>query len=137
MRFSQKQRRVPVINIISLIDILCILLIFFIVTTVFKKDETMFDMTVPPAGTATNVAQGQIPPTTLYLTKEGKMYLGAEPVEPSRLADMLKARIARDPKFKLALKADEDAPFKMILKINDAASQVGLANIPTYAAEKK
>ena len=136
MRFSNKPRRMPVINIISLIDILCILLIFFIVTTVFRKDESMLSITVPPSDRATNVPPHEVPPTTLYVTKEGKMFLGAEPVEPSRLVDMLKMRVAKDPKFRLALRPDEDAPIKVIFKINDAAAQVGLVNIPTYVAEK-
>jgi biopolymer transport protein ExbD len=47
MAFYTKVKRPPVINIISLIDILCILLIFFVVTTEFKKNEAQVQIQLP------------------------------------------------------------------------------------------
>ncbi|PTX99435.1 biopolymer transporter ExbD [Verrucomicrobia bacterium LW23] len=138
MRFSQKQRRPPpIINIISLIDILCILLIFFIVTTVFRKPEPMVKIDVPDSSQATNVPPAEVPPVTIFLAKDGKIFLEAEPVDSSRLADALRARKAQGPQVRFALRADKDTPFWAITKVNDAASQAGIRNLPTYMDQPK
>ena len=47
MQFVRKKRRSPAINIINLIDVLVVLLIFYIVTTVFKKTENNIIIKVP------------------------------------------------------------------------------------------
>ena len=39
MKFAVRKRRAPSIIIVSLVDILTILLIFFVVSTTFKKDQ--------------------------------------------------------------------------------------------------
>ena len=52
MQFVRKRRRQPFINIISLIDILVVLLIFYIATTVFKRTEPKLNIVVPPSTTA-------------------------------------------------------------------------------------
>ena len=137
MRFSQKRRTMPVINIISLIDILCILLIFFIVTTVFKRPEPMVPINVPKSSEAKAVGENEVPPLILYVTKEGKMFLGDQPVEPSRLAGELRNRKASAPDFKIAMKADAAVPFRVIVGINDAASQAGIGHLPTFMDEKQ
>lgn len=47
MKFHPTRRRRVEINVIPLIDILCMLLIFFIVTTTFKKKVANVDVTPP------------------------------------------------------------------------------------------
>jgi biopolymer transport protein ExbD len=131
MQFPRKPRRAPALNIIPLIDVLVVLLIFYIATTVFKKTEHNFNIVVPQydkAAPAPDVA-----PTTIYVTKDSKIYLGDQLVDPDLLSDLLKSKMAADPKFKIALKADTDAPFGMITKVMAAARSAGIPNLPTYA----
>ena len=47
MRFYTKRRKMPSITIVSLIDILAILLIFFIVTTTFKDKLPQLQINLP------------------------------------------------------------------------------------------
>jgi biopolymer transport protein ExbD len=131
MQFIRKPRRSPVLNIIPLIDVLVVLLIFYIATTVFKKTEHDFHISVPkyskPAP-ATETA-----PTIIYVTKDSKTYLGDQLVDPDLLTDLLKSKIAADPNFKVAMKADTDAPFGAVTKVMDSARQAGITDLPTYA----
>jgi biopolymer transport protein ExbD len=48
MQFPRKRRRNPVLNIIPLIDVLVVLLIFYIATTVYKKPQPQINIVVPP-----------------------------------------------------------------------------------------
>jgi len=56
MRFDTRKRRTPSIVIVSLIDILAILLIFFIVTTIFRKEQPRLQINLPESKTAENLA---------------------------------------------------------------------------------
>ena len=131
MQFARKKRRSPVLNIIPMIDVLVVLLIFYIATTVFKKTEHNFHITVPKYDRAAPAPEA--PPITIYVTKDSKIYLGDQLVDPDLLGDMLKGKMAADPNFKVALKADTDASFGMITKVMDAARHAGIPDLPTYA----
>ena len=47
MKFAVRKRRAPSIIIVSLVDILTILLIFFVVSTTFKKDQPEVQINLP------------------------------------------------------------------------------------------
>src|SRR3984893_4332619 len=53
MNFIVRKRRAPNIIIVSLVDILVILLIFFVVSTTFKKDQPEVQINLPESKTAT------------------------------------------------------------------------------------
>lgn len=135
MQFVRKPRRQPFINIISLIDILVVLLIFYIATTVFKRTEPKLNIVVPPSTTAKST-QDTVP-STIYVTADSKVYFDDTPVDPDKLGDLLKGKKAANPNFKLAMKCDQGAPFKIVVKMMDAANEAGITNISTYMDAKK
>ena len=53
MKFAVRKRRAPSIIIVSLVDILTILLIFFVVSTTFKKDQPEVQINLPDSKTST------------------------------------------------------------------------------------
>ena len=134
MQFARKRRRQPFINIISLIDILVVLLIFYIATTVFKRTEPKLNIVVPPSTTAK--ATNDSVPSTIYVTADSKVYLDETLVDPDQLGQLLKAKVAANPNFKVAMKSDQNAPFKIIVKIMDAANQAKITNLKTYMDNK-
>jgi biopolymer transport protein ExbD len=133
MQFPRKPRRAPTLNIIPLIDVLVVLLIFYIATTVFKKTQRNISIVVPTSNKTT--AAPDEAPTTIFLTKEGKVYLDDTEVEPDKLGDLLKAKKDTKPDFKVALKEDEGATFGMTVKVMDAARDAGITDLQTYAAQ--
>jgi biopolymer transport protein ExbD len=134
MQFTRKVRRAPIINIIPLIDILVVLLIFYIATTVFKKSEPKINIVVPPSERAKATKDTQ--PSIIYVTADSKMFLDDAPVEPDQLGALLKSKMAANPAFKVAMKADTKAPFGMITKVMDAAHTAGISDLPTFMDAK-
>jgi biopolymer transport protein ExbD len=130
MQFARKPRRHPIINIIPLIDVLVVLLIFYIATTVFKKTEPKIMIKVP-SSTQAKATEGT-PPSIIFVTEDSKIFLDDAPVEPDQLGELLKSKMAADPNFKVAMKADTKAPFGMIAKVMDAAHQANLPDLPTF-----
>jgi biopolymer transport protein ExbD len=135
MIFPRKQRRSPTLNIIPLIDVLVVLLIFYIATTVFKKSEPKIIIKVPDSTQAK--ATQEAPPSIIYVTAEGKIFLDDAPVEPDQLGDLLKGKLAASPAFKVAMKSDDKAPFGAIIKVMDAAHAAGISNLDTFANPDK
>jgi len=133
MRFYTAKRRPPVIQIVSLIDILAILLIFFIVTTTFKQDEPQLSIELPPSKTAEQVP-AQVEPVILVVSKEGRFGIGDEMFDT--VDDLVLALVQLKEEGKqdmVAMKADEGAPFGAIIKVIDAMQEAGYENLPTFA----
>ncbi len=135
MQFPRKPRRSPTLNIIPLIDVLVVLLIFYIATTVFKKSQPKINIVVPSSTTAK--ATQETPPSIIYVTSDSKIFLDDQPIEPDQLAGLLKSKMASDPQFKVAMKADTNAPFGVITKVMDAAHIAGIGNLDTFMDSSK
>jgi len=124
MNFVVKKRKPPVVPIVSLIDILAILLIFFIATSTFKKPKLGVDIEPPAPGTLSTRPVDEAR-TTLSISPENQIFFGtgAQPVGLGALADVLGAAYAAGEK--LELKADEAADFGVVVKALDSLKKAG------------
>ena len=120
----------------SLVDILCILLIFFIVTTTFKKDEPRVEIKIPESSTAIKDPHPQ-EPVIIYASKDLKVYVGSSEVPLDKLARVLKARKAEAGTAVFALKADTDIPLGFFVKVLDASKEAGLTNLQMFTETPK
>lgn len=125
MKFYPKKRRNPTVPIVTLIDILAILLIFFIVTTTFKSRESLVQVTLPRSS---EMGEGKekdrrIP---LALGKDGQVSLGEDIIPLEKLSTALDEFRKSQPLELLELKADEGAPLGLMVKVWDAATRAGL-----------
>jgi biopolymer transport protein ExbD len=132
MRFHTRKRRSPVIIIVSLIDILAILLIFFIVTTTFRKDQPRLRINLPESKSAEAVSETKQEPLVLQVRSAEEITLGDEPVALASLADALTRARASSPDRPVAMQADRDAPFGVVVRVLDALKAAGIKNIPTF-----
>lgn len=111
--------------IITLIDILAILLIFFIVTTTFKTKESLVKVNLPRSSEM--AAQGESTlRTALALGKDGQVSLGEQVIPMEGLAPALIAYRQGNPEGELELKADEGAPLGLMIEVWDAATKAGI-----------
>lgn len=114
-----------------MIDILAILLIFFIVTTTFKRDESLIQVNLPRSseGGPEVDRERRVP---LILGKDGRVSLGPTELPLETLADALRDFHISRPGEKLEIEADEDAPLGLLVKVWDAATRAGLeiADLP-------
>jgi biopolymer transport protein ExbD len=138
MNFITRKRKPPVVPIVSLIDILAILLIFFIATSTFKEPKLAVDIEPPLPGTLTT-RKVEDKRTALTISAENLIYLGVreEPIDQEALAGELAA--ARASGIKLELKADEGAEFGLIVKALDSLKKAGYkkGDYPTILKVRK
>ena len=130
--FYTRKRRSPVLVIVSLIDILAILLIFFIVTTTFKKNLPQLKIALPESKSAAS-AESKEEPLILEVKDEQTMQLDGRPVTMEVLAAELRSANEANPTRGIALQADESVPFRVIVGVIDALREAGIRNLPAFA----
>jgi biopolymer transport protein ExbD len=139
MRFFNKRRRQPpAIIIVALIDILIVLLIFLMVTTTFKQQPAL-KLALPESSQAQKTGANEDAPLVLTIDSAGMLRLGvdATPVTADSLREKLVAALAKTPTLKLAISADEKAPFGQIVKVMDAAKAAGVKTMNAFTREPK
>jgi biopolymer transport protein ExbD len=130
MQFPRKARRSPTLNIIPLIDVLVVLLIFYISTTVFKKSQPNVKIDIPSSTQATTTKE--TPPSVIYITADGKFFFDDTPVEAEKLGQVLKDKKDANADFKVAVKADTNTPLGMFVKVYDAANFAGITGLQMF-----
>jgi biopolymer transport protein ExbD len=112
----RRRRRPPVINIVPLVDVLTVLLFFFLVTMQFKQVSTL-NITVPKIETAgENEIREQI---VIALSPEGAIFLNDRPVEKTQFEAAMKLAGELTPDMPILLVADEDVPLKYVTEVMD------------------
>ncbi len=139
MTFYTRKRRAPSVIIVSLIDILAILLIFFIVTTTFQKNQPQLQINLPESKTAEQAPAENSQPLVLRIKSADQITLDEKPVTLETLSDALKALREQAPARPIAMQADREAPFGVVVKALDALRDAGIKNIPAFTQpeEKK
>lgn len=132
MRFYTRKKRSPQLIIVSLIDILAILLIFFIVTTTFRKEQPRLQINLPESQSAEVVAAEKTEPLVLRIKSADEITLGTSPVAITGLEAALKTARKSEPNRPIAMQADREAPFGVVVKVLDALKQAGVKNIPAF-----
>ena len=132
MRFYTRKRRSPSIIIVSLIDILAILLIFFIVTTTFQKNLPQLQINLPESKTAEQTPAEKQEPAILRVKNAEEITFDEKPVTLETLAEALKSLRTQAPSRPIAMQADREAPFGVVVKVLDALRDAGIKNIPAF-----
>ena len=140
MRFAIKKRnRTPSVIIVALIDVLLVVLIFLMVTTTTKIAEPALQLNLPQSKEAQPGTLESKPFVVQVTTNYPFIFVGARPVTLDGLQSALAAAVKKDPKLKVAVKADKQAPFGEIVKVIDASkvAQVGSLNFITEKTAAK
>lgn len=130
MKFATRKRRAPSIIIVSLVDILTILLIFFVVSTTFKKDQPEVQINLPDSKTA-NKAPAEAEHAIVSVDEKDAIKLDGQAINVDQLEGAVRA-LPANRRSTLALQADKKASFGIIIKVMDALKLAGVKNLPAF-----
>ena len=128
-------RRSPRIQVINLVDILFILLIFFIASTTFRvasNAPTAVKVTLPEARTAEEIGKEKIAHLSITVAAEGTIYLGKDQIGIADLEQALRGAKTKNQDVLLELSADKKASYGTVVSIVDAARAAGIHNITAF-----
>jgi biopolymer transport protein ExbD len=130
MKFYTRPKRKPIIIVVTMIDVFCVLLIFFIVATTFRRSRPAIQIELPQA--KASVAVSQTEPHILSISSDEKLFLDAKELSISELQEALQQLGKQVPQPLVAMQADKKAPFGLIIKVMDSAKLAGFPQLPTY-----
>ncbi len=121
------------INIASLIDVLFLLLIFFVVTSVFIEQPNI-KLELPRASHAeTTKFEG----LTITINKEGRLFFGKQPVGITELDVILRSKAEAQGDLVLVLRADRDVAYGVVVAVMDVARGAGLKRITALTVSEE
>jgi len=134
MNFKRKNNEEFDLNLTPLIDVVFLLLIFFMVTTTFDR-ETQLKIELPQASGEHKKAAKSL---EVSIDSSSRFFINQKEVVNSGLETIKKAlkQAAGDQKSPpLLISADGQATHQSVIKVLDAAGQLGFVNI-TFAANQ-
>ncbi len=142
MKFKRKRREKVDITLISMIDVLFVLLLFFMVSTTFNR-HTQLKINLPEAkGSASednpNAITIEIDAKGVYnlILSDGQSHLLPDKSRET-LTHELSKLVYQSKDLPFVIMADDDTPHKAVITVLDIAGQVGFSNItfPTKEPE--
>jgi len=119
MEFEGKKKVDTHLNIAPLIDVVFLLLIFFMLSAHFVTQPGI-KLTLPTANTAKLHPEEDI---IISITNDSDLYLNEEKVDLDNLKDKLYARLDKSQKKIVIIKADEKIDLGLAVKVMDIAKQ--------------
>jgi len=125
MKFQTRRKRKVIINITSLIDVLFLMLIFLMVSSTFLEQPGI-KLELPQADSAAMVEKKDY---TLFVDKEGKMFLNESEVSLQELETRIKKALPEMKESALILKADQSVSHGIVVKAMDVARRSGVKKL--------
>ena len=119
------------INLTPMLDVVFIMLIFFIVTAVFVKQPGI-DIERPTAITREAPAGGAI---YVAISPTGEVWIDGDPVELTAVRLQIERLHSENPEAGLIIQSDAAARNETLISVMDAAKEAGMVDILIAAGE--
>jgi biopolymer transport protein ExbD len=117
------------VDMTPMLDVVFIMLIFFIVTASFVK-EAGIDVTRPPAATAERKERGNI---MVAITANDQIWIDRRQVDPRALRANIERLHAENPQGSVVIQADVDSKNGLLVQVMDAARSAGVDSVALAA----
>lgn len=134
MKFTNRQPETAGMQLAPMIDIVFLLLIFFIVTWQFSRSETELNVSVPTAeeGSELNRPKGEI---IINILKDGTLKVEGNEVDMLQLHDKLAAIAERFENQPVRIRGDGEVAYQRIVQVIDTCQKAGIWNI-SFATQR-
>lgn len=120
------------INMGPLVDMVFLLLIFFVVTTSFVK-ETGIDVHRSTAATAERKERGNI---MLGISADGQVYMEGKRIDVRSVRALVERALAEDPESGVVIVADKDSSTGTVVQAMDQCRLAGAMNVSLAAKQE-
>lgn len=130
--FRRSEEDDPIVPMAPMIDIIFLLLIFFISTSIYARLENEISITVPSAEAAE--PSRRLPNEIIInLTREGEIVINQQRLTLEQLEHRLSRIAENTPGLSVIIRGDKNAVFGLAIDVLDACSKVGIWNV-SFAA---
>ncbi|WP_104202359.1 ExbD/TolR family protein [Billgrantia saliphila] len=125
MKFARRRRDPVEVNLTPLIDVVFLLLIFFMVSTTFETRQAL-ELELPESAAGTTL---EASPVTLVVTERGRYRLGERELSATELGEALAAKADQARLHGLVLEADARAVHADVVRALDQAGALGVRQV--------
>ena len=122
-RRVRKGMRKPTMMLSPMIDMIFLLLVFFIVSTMNMAELKTIPIRLPVAQNSELVSNSNF---TVTVKADGSVYLGTAPTSVSKLISLAKAEAKKDENFAILIRGEDDANYKLVIKLMDELKGAGV-----------
>lgn len=122
-RRPRKQSLPPQLMLSPMIDMIFLLLVFFIVSTMYMSEIKTIPIRLPVAQNSETVSKSNFAVT---VKKDGVLYLEDNKIEIKQLVANAAAESKRDATFSVIIRADGEANYKTVIKLMDELKGAGV-----------
>ena len=122
-RRPRKQSLPPQLMLSPMIDMIFLLLVFFIVSTMYMSEIKTIPIRLPVAQNSETVSKSNFAVT---VKKDGVLYLEDNKIEMKQLVANAAAESKRDAAFSVIIRADGEANYKTVIKLMDELKGAGV-----------
>jgi biopolymer transport protein ExbD len=138
VKFRRRRPRENIdINLVSLIDVVFILLLFFVVTTTFTR-ETQLRVELPQAVTGTPEENSELKHLDIAISADGVYSLNNQLLPKNDLPSLIEAlqkESSGDTSLPLSISADGKTPHQAVITAMDAAGKLGFSHLRMTTVE--
>jgi biopolymer transport protein ExbD len=133
MHLPDEPESSPQINIVPMVDVIFVVLTFFILSSLFLSPGAELPVSLPQASTSENRSPQHS--LSVTLTVSGELFLGTQPTTLETLVTDVEGRRVGDRSLLIILRADEQVPHGRVVAVMDrlraiAGIQIGIATEP-------
>jgi biopolymer transport protein TolR len=111
------------INVTPLVDVMLVLLVIFLVASVYIVKEAI-EVELPKAAKTSDVVETTL---AIVIDQNGSLYLNGEPTNEAHIASACQTAAAQNPNAQAIIAADNDVKHGNVIKIIDLVRTNGLA----------
>lgn len=130
---SSRIRVTPALPLTSMVDILFLLLIFFLTASVFRDQDRQIDVALP--ATHSSTTGGSRTQIVITITADGQTYMGDRAYEPQALRQVLGELAKQYPDESVVIRADQNSLTGAAVRVMDIVYASGLRQV--YLATTK
>ena len=124
----------PGIQLAPLVDVLILLLIFFLLTWNAARNENELDVKVPKASAAKEKS-APIGDVVVNVKADGNVVVNRRTLSGPELTDLLRSLVQLDPEQAVVIRGDEAGAYKNIVNVLNVCSDAGVTNVAFATAK--
>ena len=124
----------PGIQLAPLVDVLLLLLIFFLMTWNAARNENELDVKVPKA-TAAKEKAAPIGDVVVNVKSDGNVVVNRRTLSTQELSDLLRNLVQLNAEQAVVIRGDEAGAYKNIVSVLNVCSEAGVTNVAFATAK--
>ena len=124
------------INVTPLVDVMLVLLIIFMITAPLMSHKIKVELPEANLDKKDDLAP-EVPPITLAITQEGKLYWNDEPVTTQLLESRLSVEAQKTPQPQINVRGDKTTKYRAIKDVVEIAQQQGMRKVGFVAIKDR